>query len=36
METAWLPSIMVPLVGIVFPMTAMACLFLYVEQGERP
>jgi photosystem I subunit 8 len=29
-----LPSILVPLVGLVFPAVAMASLFLYVEKEE--
>jgi photosystem I subunit VIII len=29
-----LPSILVPLVGLVFPAIAMASLFLYIEKEE--
>nr|YP_010032303.1 PsaI [Schizocladia ischiensis]QOW07510.1 PsaI [Schizocladia ischiensis] len=29
-----LPSIFVPLVGIVFPAVGMALLFLYIEKDE--
>jgi photosystem I subunit VIII len=32
MAAAYLPSILVPLVGIVFPGLGMALLFLYIEQ----
>jgi photosystem I subunit 8 len=32
MPAAFLPSIMVPLVGIIFPAAAMAFLFLYIER----
>nr|YP_009314877.1 Photosystem I reaction center subunit VIII [Scinaia undulata]SCW23332.1 Photosystem I reaction center subunit VIII [Scinaia undulata] len=32
MTAAYLPSILVPLVGIVFPGLSMALLFLYIEQ----
>jgi photosystem I subunit VIII len=34
MTTSFLPSILVPLVGIVFPGLAMALLFLYIEKDE--
>lgn len=34
MPAAFLPSILVPLVGIVFPATAMAFLFLYIERDD--
>ncbi len=34
MAASFLPSIMVPLVGIVFPAVAMAFLFLYIEREE--
>ncbi|MBF2036516.1 MAG: photosystem I reaction center subunit VIII [Leptolyngbyaceae cyanobacterium T60_A2020_046] len=33
MAASFLPSVMVPLVGLVFPAAAMAFLFLYI-QGE--
>jgi photosystem I subunit 8 len=32
MTAAYLPSILVPLVGIVFPAVSMALLFIYIEQ----
>lgn len=32
MTASYLPSILVPLVGIVFPGISMALLFLYIEQ----
>lgn len=34
MAASFLPSVMVPLVGIVFPAAAMAFLFLYIEGEE--
>ncbi|MEO1093925.1 MAG: photosystem I reaction center subunit VIII [Cyanobacteria bacterium J06638_28] len=34
MAASFLPSILVPLVGIVFPAAAMAFLFLYIESDE--
>jgi photosystem I subunit 8 len=34
MSAAFLPSILVPLVGIVFPAVAMAFLFLYIERED--
>jgi photosystem I subunit 8 len=34
MPAAFLPSILVPLVGIVFPAVAMAFLFLYIERED--
>nr|YP_010981728.1 photosystem I reaction center subunit VIII [Lygodium circinatum]UYR96101.1 photosystem I reaction center subunit VIII [Lygodium circinatum] len=34
MTASYLPSIFVPLVGLLFPAIAMASLFLYVEQEE--
>ena len=34
MAAAYLPSILVPLVGLVFPAVAMASLFLYIEKEE--
>lgn len=36
MAASFLPSILVPLVGIVFPAVAMAFLFLYIERDEIP
>nr|ARW63667.1 photosystem I reaction center subunit VIII [Chondria sp. (in: red algae)] len=32
MTASYLPSILVPLVGIIFPGFTMALLFLYIEQ----
>jgi photosystem I subunit 8 len=34
MIASYLPSILVPLTGLVFPAIAMAALFLYIEQDE--
>ena len=34
MAAAYLPSILVPLVGLVFPAIAMASLFIYIEKEE--
>lgn len=34
MAVAYLPSILVPLVGLVFPALAMGSLFLYIEKEE--
>jgi photosystem I subunit 8 len=34
MLNLYLPSILVPLVGLVFPGIAMAALFLYIEKEE--
>lgn len=34
MAAAYLPSVLVPLVGLVFPAIAMASLFLYIEREE--
>nr|YP_010732174.1 subunit VIII of photosystem I [Calidiella yingdensis]WDY13088.1 subunit VIII of photosystem I [Calidiella yingdensis] len=31
---AYLPSILVPLVGLVFPALAMASLFVYIEKDD--
>jgi photosystem I subunit 8 len=31
MTAAYLPSILVPLVGLVFPAIAMASIFIYIE-----
>lgn len=36
MAASFLPSILVPLVGIVFPAAGMAFLFLYIERDEIP
>nr|YP_009296450.1 photosystem I subunit VIII [Thorea hispida]AOM65385.1 photosystem I subunit VIII [Thorea hispida]ARX95948.1 photosystem I subunit VIII [Thorea hispida] len=32
MTSAYLPSILVPLIGIIFPGLAMSLLFLYIEE----
>nr|YP_010386019.1 photosystem I subunit VIII [Pterothamnion plumula]QCI08204.1 photosystem I reaction center subunit VIII [Pterothamnion crispum]UPO65089.1 photosystem I subunit VIII [Pterothamnion plumula] len=32
MTSSYLPSILVPLVGIIFPGLSMALLFLYIEE----
>jgi photosystem I subunit 8 len=34
MAASWLPSVLVPLVGLVFPAVTMAALFLYIEKDE--
>jgi photosystem I subunit 8 len=34
MTISLLPSIFVPLVGLVFPAIAMASLFLYIEKDQ--
>jgi photosystem I subunit 8 len=34
MAAQFLPSILVPLVGLVFPAVAMASMFLYIEKEE--
>jgi photosystem I subunit 8 len=34
MMTSLLPSILVPLIGLVFPAVVMASLFLYIEQDQ--
>ena len=34
MAASFLPSVLVPLVGLVFPAIAMASLFLYIEKEE--
>lgn len=34
MAASYLPSILVPLVGLVFPAIAMASLFVYIEQEQ--
>nr|YP_009547740.1 photosystem I subunit VIII [Leptochilus hemionitideus]YP_010211702.1 photosystem I subunit VIII [Leptochilus decurrens]AYW16788.1 photosystem I subunit VIII [Leptochilus hemionitideus]UBI43153.1 photosystem I subunit VIII [Leptochilus decurrens] len=34
MVASYLPSIFVPLVGLVFPAVTMAILFLYIERDE--
>nr|YP_009105033.1 subunit VIII of photosystem I [Stichococcus bacillaris]AIT93659.1 subunit VIII of photosystem I [Stichococcus bacillaris] len=34
MASSFLPSIFVPLVGLVFPAIAMGSLFLYIEKKQ--
>jgi photosystem I subunit 8 len=34
-EAAFLPPILVPIVGLVFPAVAMASLFLYIEADAK-
>jgi len=34
MTSADLPSILVPLVGLVFPAVAMASMFIYIEKEQ--
>ena len=34
MAASFLPSILVPVVGLVFPAITMAALFLYIERGQ--
>jgi photosystem I subunit VIII len=34
MNASDLPSILVPLIGLVFPAVAMASLFLYIEKEQ--
>jgi len=34
MTAAYLPSILVPLIGLVFPGLVMAFAFIYIEQDE--
>nr|YP_009397381.1 photosystem I reaction center subunit VIII [Dasyclonium flaccidum]ARW66567.1 photosystem I reaction center subunit VIII [Dasyclonium flaccidum] len=34
MTASYLPSILVPIVGIIFPGITMALLFLYIEQDN--
>nr|YP_010969990.1 photosystem I subunit VIII [Taenitis blechnoides]WNR49203.1 photosystem I subunit VIII [Taenitis blechnoides] len=34
MAASYLPSIFVPLVGLLFPAVTMASLFLYIERDE--
>nr|YP_009391997.1 photosystem I reaction center subunit VIII [Periphykon beckeri]ARW60345.1 photosystem I reaction center subunit VIII [Periphykon beckeri] len=34
MTTSYLPSILVPLTGILFPGIVMALLFIYIEQDS--
>jgi len=32
--SSMLPSLLVPLIGVIFPAIAMASLFLYIEKDE--
>lgn len=34
MAASFLPSILVPVVGIIFPAVALAFLFLYIERED--
>lgn len=34
MAASYLPSILVPLVGLVFPAVSMVALFLYIEEQQ--
>nr|WGO60313.1 photosystem I subunit VIII [Aneura pinguis]WGO60399.1 photosystem I subunit VIII [Aneura pinguis] len=34
MTASYLPSILVPLIGLVFPAIAMASLFIYIERED--
>jgi len=34
MTAAYLPSILVPLVGLIFPGLSMAFLFIYIQQEK--
>jgi photosystem I subunit VIII len=34
MTAAYLPSILVPLVGLLFPAIAMTSIFIYIEKPE--
>lgn len=34
MAASFLPTLLVPAVGLVFPAVAMAALFLYIERGQ--
>ncbi|MGB3495506.1 MAG: photosystem I reaction center subunit VIII [Elainellaceae cyanobacterium] len=34
MAASFLPSIMVPLVGLVFPAVTMALLFIYIQRED--
>jgi len=35
MEAAYLPSILVPLVGLIFPAFSMALFFIYISVDEN-
>ncbi len=34
MTASFLPTLLVPTVGLIFPAVAMAALFLYIERGQ--
>lgn len=34
MTASYLPSILVPIIGIIFPGLSMALLFIYIEQDS--
>ena len=34
MDPLFLPSILVPIIGIVFPLVGMALLFIFIEQED--
>jgi len=34
MAASFLPTVLVPLVGLIFPAAAMAFLFLYIERED--
>lgn len=34
MSASFLPTILVPTVGLIFPAIAMAALFIYIERGQ--
>lgn len=34
MTASYLPTILVPLVGLIFPAIAMASIFVYIEKQE--
>ena len=34
MAASFLPTLLVPTVGLVFPAIAMAALFIYIERGQ--
>ena len=34
MAASFLPTLLVPTVGLIFPAIAMAALFIYIERGQ--
>ena len=36
MLSSFLPSVLVPLIGLVFPAVTMAALFVYIEKKAEP